>query len=160
MLWDNPKGYYEWEDIKKIEDLPILMEEPGLQQKAIKVISMLLQSMPYTHCYKVIFMNRPIDEVVASQRTMIDRLQTGGAGQSAEDLATNLENHRNFILRWLEDHPRIETLVVDYPALVKTPEAVIPGIIEFLGSDRLPHQEALGSVIDPSLNRQGNDQGA
>ena len=56
---DNPKGYYEWEAIKRITHDHRLLNEEGLENKAIKVISMLLPKMPYMHNYKVIFMTRP-----------------------------------------------------------------------------------------------------
>jgi tetratricopeptide (TPR) repeat protein len=64
---DNPKGYYEWEAIKKIQSQPELMKEPGLDRKAIKVISMLLPHLPYQHEYRVLFMHRPVEEVAASR---------------------------------------------------------------------------------------------
>lgn len=152
---DNPRGYYEWEDIKKISRLPQLMDETGLQKKAIKVISMLLQHLPFQHNYKVVFMNRPIDEVVASQRVMIDRLGTGKGQQSEEEMAKILHGHRAMILKWLQDHPRIEVLNVDYPQLVSAPDEVVPKLVDFLGAERLVDAGAMASVVDPSLKRQG-----
>ena len=71
---DNPKGYYEWEPIKQIGKKPELLDEEGLDGRAIKCISMLLQKMPLKHNYKVIFMTRPIEEVVVSQNAMVNRL--------------------------------------------------------------------------------------
>ncbi|MEZ5356647.1 MAG: tetratricopeptide repeat protein [Bryobacteraceae bacterium] len=66
---DNPRGYLEWEAVKKLETEPdILYQAEG---KAIKVISALLPFLPVTHRYKVIFMDRPIDEVAASHDKMI-----------------------------------------------------------------------------------------
>ncbi|MDQ3315396.1 MAG: alkaline phosphatase family protein, partial [Verrucomicrobiota bacterium] len=72
---DNPKGYFEWEAIKRIAKEPELLDDDALAGKAIKCISMLLPHLPPKHDYKVIFMTRPIEEVVRSQRSMITRLQ-------------------------------------------------------------------------------------
>ena len=68
---DNPRGYLEWERVKKLkEDQSWLNECPG---KAVKVISMLLFDLPSKHHYKIIFMQREIEEVLASQRIMLER---------------------------------------------------------------------------------------
>ena len=67
---DNPRGYYEWEAIKQIGKKPELLDDEAVEGRAIKCISMLLPQMPAQHEYKVIFMTRPIAEVVASQQAM------------------------------------------------------------------------------------------
>ena len=76
---DNPKGYYEWEELKRIAEKPELLDGEGMDHKAIKCLSMLLRQMPPQHDYKVIFMTRPIEEIVASQAKMIQHLETEGA---------------------------------------------------------------------------------
>ncbi|MGH8165533.1 MAG: tetratricopeptide repeat protein, partial [Rhodanobacteraceae bacterium] len=63
---DNPRGYFEWEAIKRIAKEPELLDDPAVEGKAIKCISMLLPKMPEFHQYKVIFMTRPIEEVIDS----------------------------------------------------------------------------------------------
>lgn len=153
---DNPKGYYEWEAVKQVGKLPMIMDEPGLQGKAIKVISMLLKDMPYQHCYKIIFMTRPAGEVAASQKAMIERLESHGPERSLKELESILEAHRDSTRKWMSENPRVEFLEVDYPELVKAPEKVIPQIVEFLGEERLANFEAMSEVVDPSLKRQGS----
>lgn len=149
---DNPKGYYEWEAIKKIQSDRRLLDEDGLDKKAIKVISMLLKQMPYQHNYKVIFMTRPIEEVAASQAKMIENRGTTGAEQTEAELAANLARHRAEIIDWLENHPRIDYIQVDYPELVADPKTVVPQIASFLG-DKLTSPEGLYSPIDTKLYR-------
>lgn len=151
---DNPKGYYEWEPIKQIGKKPELLDEEGLDGQAIKCISMLLQEMPIRHNYKVIFMTRPIEEVVDSQRKMIDRLATKGAELDAEQLRRGLTAHRNEIRHWTKNVPHIELIEIDYPALVKDPQSQISRLIEFLGAERLPKSAEMAKVIDPSLHRK------
>src|SRR5262249_12416728 len=97
---DNPKSYYEWEPIKQIGKKSELLDQDGLDGCAIKCISMLLQQLPIKHNYKVIFMTRPIQEVVASQRKMIERMGTEGANLDLEQLERGLVAHRHEISNW------------------------------------------------------------
>lgn len=151
---DNPKGYYEWEDIKRVAQKPALMDEVGLEKKAIKCISMLLQKMPRGHEYKIIFMTRPVSEVVASQAAMIERLKTEGAHMDPDQIERGLEAHRAQIIQWMKGNARVKFLEVDYPKLIRDPEAPIQQIAEFLGPELLPHPEKMKSVIDASLYRK------
>ena len=66
---DNPKGYYEYEPVKALQngDSDWLDKAEG---KAVKVISFLLRHLPQKHRYRVVFMNRNLDEVLASQEKM------------------------------------------------------------------------------------------
>jgi hypothetical protein len=151
---DNPKGYYEWEPIKQIAKKPELLDEEGLDGQAIKVISMLLEQVPIKHNYKVIFMTRPIEQVVVSQAAMLNRLATKGAELDQEQLQRGLRGHRNEILNWLKNVPHMEVIEIDYPALVKDPTPQIRRLVEFLGADRLPSSNAMAKVVDPSLHRK------
>ncbi len=70
----NPEGYYEFEKVKQLDkagDLSWLNEARG---KAVKIISYLLQRLPDTFDYRVIFMHRDLHEVIASQNRMLERL--------------------------------------------------------------------------------------
>ena len=151
---DNPKGYYEWEMIKKVSSKPAILNEAGLERKAIKCISMLLQQMPRNHEYNIIFMTRPIKEVVASQAAMIDRLKTEGAHLDEDQIERGLEAHRAQTLAWMKNNKRVRFLELDYPTLVKSPEEPLKKIAEFLGPDLLPTPEKMRGVIDASLYRK------
>ena len=68
---DNERGYYELEAVKRTkDDASWLRDAPG---KAVKVIYLLLYDLPTDYTYRVIFMNRNLDEVLASQRAMLER---------------------------------------------------------------------------------------
>ncbi len=151
---DNPRGYYEWEEIKRIAERPELLDTEGMDRKAIKCLSMLLAKLPAHHDYKVIFMMRPIEEIVDSQATMIRRLNTQGAQLERPELMRGLISHRDDVLRWLRSSPHIQVLECDYPSLVKSPGDVMPKIVEFLGADRLPFPGRMADVIHPELYRQ------
>jgi len=68
---DNPKGYYEFERVKKLETDNIWL--PEAKGKVVKIISMLLQHLPLNYVYKIIFIKRDIHEVLASQKQMLVR---------------------------------------------------------------------------------------
>ena len=155
---DNPKGYYEWEPIKQIGKNPELLDEEGLDGRAIKCISMLLQKMPLKHNYKVIFMARPIEEVVVSQNAMVSRLATKGAEFDTEQLKRGLRGHRNEILHWLKSMPNMEFVEIDYPKLVRDAESETKRVADFLGPNFLPHSAKMAGVIDPLLYRRKKNE--
>ena len=152
---DNPKGYYEWEDIKRVKAKPTMLLEDGLQGKAIKAVTMVLQDLPFAHNYKVIFMNRPIEEVVASQTKMLKRDGTPETEEeNQERMRKEMLWHRIQARRRVEANPRMEVLDVDYPNLIENPVEMSQLIAEFLGAERIVHPEAMSAVVDPSLHRQ------
>lgn len=151
---DNPRGYYEWEAIKQVGDRPEILDDEAVNGKAIKCVSMLLPKLPEPHRYKVIFMLRPVEEVVASQREMTTRLGTAGADMDAGQLGRALQTHRDEMRSWLRKAPHVQLLEVNYPALVRDPQPVIARLAAFLGHERLPRLEAMAAVIEPQLHRQ------
>jgi len=69
---NNPKGYFEYEPVKKLPkgSFNWLSAAKG---KAVKIISALLEFLPEDYQYRVIFMERDIDEILASQKRMLSR---------------------------------------------------------------------------------------
>ncbi|MGH7983807.1 MAG: alkaline phosphatase family protein [Candidatus Udaeobacter sp.] len=151
---DNPRGYYEWEAIKQIGKNKELLDDQTVEGHAIKCVSMLLPSLPTKHQYKVIFMLRPIAEVVASQQAMTTRLGSKGANLEPSQLERGLRAHREEIRKWGKAAQHIEWMEIDYPELVRNPVPVIEKLVEFLRTDRLPRANAMVSVVDPALHRR------
>jgi tetratricopeptide (TPR) repeat protein len=146
---DNPEGYFEWEQIKRLGENPDLLAHAV--GRAIKVISALIPALPEMHHYRVIFMDRPIAEVVASQKKMIDRRRTRGANLTPDKLAETLAQHRTTILRGMESSPNFEVLEIDYPDLVAKPDVWIERINHFLGGNL--NAAAMAGCVKPSLHR-------
>ena len=75
---DNPKGYLETGFWSKnlARDNSWVVDAQG---KSIKVIAQLLEYLPAKFNYKVVFMDRDIDEIISSQNTMLNRKSTTGA---------------------------------------------------------------------------------
>ena len=69
---DNPNGYFEFEPVKQLSEGQYEWLADA-DHKAVKVVSALLEYLPSTHHYKILFMERDIKEILASQRKMLDR---------------------------------------------------------------------------------------
>jgi predicted AlkP superfamily phosphohydrolase/phosphomutase/tetratricopeptide (TPR) repeat protein len=144
----NPAGYFEWAPIKGLAEHPEIVEEAD--DKAVKIVSMLLPALPKGNKYKVIFMDRPVEEVFASQQKMIgadNPAQTSAPGRMIE----MLRSHRRGILEALKRTKGFELLIVSYPDLVRNPVEWIPRIVDFLGG--VPDSNAMAEAIQPALYR-------
>src|SRR5215212_2341111 len=82
---DNPRGYLEFEAAKRTARDAAWVA--GAAGKAVKLVHLLLPDLPQEHEYRVLFMRRDMDEVLASQRAMLARLRRTGADLSPERLA-------------------------------------------------------------------------
>lgn len=147
---DNTEGYWEWEEIKALRKNPRLIEKA--EGKAIKIISALLPQLPPGHRYKIIFMKRPVAEVVDSQWAMLAR--NGHKPRSEkEHLIRTQQTHLDQTLAALRQRKDITLLEIDYPSLVANPATQIKTLQDFLGKS-LPHPENLTTPIRPELHRQ------
>lgn len=69
---DNPRGYYEFEAVKKTKQDSSWLE--GSAGKVVKMVYRLLYDLPEGYEYRVVFMRRDLKEVLASQEKMLRRL--------------------------------------------------------------------------------------
>lgn len=147
---DNPRGYYEWERIRSLpQDAGCIAEAEG---KAVKVISQLLFALPNNRDYSIMFMQRPLAEVVASQAKMISRRGTMGATLGEADLIEALQAHLNQVSAWLDRQPRLNVCRIDYHELLHQPQETAEAIQRFLGQPL--NTEAMAQQVDSSLYRQ------
>jgi hypothetical protein len=108
---DNPRGYLEWERIKQLPKDPACIAEA--EGKAVKVISLLLLSLPEGHEYRVIFMQRPLPEVLASQEVMLRNRGTAKAGRGCNSVvAAAFEKNLRAVNAWLDSKAYVKTLRV------------------------------------------------
>ncbi len=146
---DNPRGYYEFEKVKKIDkDASWLGETRG---KVFKMVSMLLYHLPVGYRYKIVFMKRRMEEMLASQKKMLER--KGVQSNQADEQITRLYgDHLKDVEKWLQGRKDIEVLYVNYNEVLSDPASNAKRVHEFLG-DPLNEDEMI-RVIDPSLYRQ------
>ena len=145
---DNPRGYYEWEPAKLLPTQPNRIDEA--EGKVVKVISQLLLSIPRGRDYKVIFMERPLPEVLASQEEMLRR--HGKSDSLGPDLLTSaFKDHLRQIRAWLEARTDLAVCRVGYRKLVTEPPAVAEAVRDFLALDL--NIEAMVRQVDATLYR-------
>ena len=147
---DNPRGYFEFEKVKKIkEDVSWLEDCRG---KVFKMVSELLYHLPENRQYKIIFMTREMKEMLASQRAMLERLGREGSGVNDEDMAENFRKHLLKVKNWLERQANMDVIYVNYNDIVKKPLENTKAISHFLNGGL--NSEKMAGVVERSLYRQ------
>ena len=107
---NNPNGYFEFEKVKSLtEDASWMGIACG---KAIKIIASLLPYLPSAYTYKVILMERNLQEVLASQQTMLRHRGEDTFGPDDETIGERLTQNLNDVKAWLEQQAHIDVLVV------------------------------------------------
>ena len=152
---DNPRGYYEFEAVKQVDKDASWLDEA--QGKAVKMVYRLLYSLPPDRTYRVIFMMRNLDEVIASQDVMLER--HGKADGNVEDarLAEMYRRQLQEVRAWLRDHPNFSVLYVEFRDVLDEPERVVRELNAFL--DGRLDVAATMRVPDQSLYRQRRETG-
>ncbi len=147
---DNPGGYYEFERAKKLRDGDVAWLPQG-QGKAVKVIAALLTYLPAGFEYRVLFMRRKIDEVLASQAKMLDNR---GEDSDVDDatMADLFQKHLQQVRAWMNSQPNLLYLDIDYNAMLADPVPYVRQINQFLGGHL--DEAAMVAIVDPSLYRQ------
>ena len=148
---DNPKGYFEYERVKELDkggDKSWLEEQRG---KAIKIISFLLKDLPDDYHYKVIFMQRHLEEVIASQNKMLVR--RGEATDEANDnkMIQSYRMHLRKVAFMLENEENFSFMDVDYREVLERPAEHATRIRAFVGKE-LDIDRMVGAV-DKQLYR-------
>ncbi len=147
---DNRAGYWEWEAIKSLAKNPRIIEQAA--GKVIKIVSALLPRLPPRHRYRILFMRRPVDEVIESQWKML--ANRGAAPKSERNhLASTQAAHVEKLLESLRRSPRVALLEIDFPTLVKHPESELHRLKHFLGDDLQGNLPTLAAVVRPELYR-------
>ncbi|HEY7330188.1 MAG TPA: sulfotransferase domain-containing protein [Gemmataceae bacterium] len=144
---DNPRGYYEFERVKKIKhDASWLPEARG---KAVKMVSQLLYDLPPSERYRILFMERDIDEMLDSQEKMLKRL--GRKAAPREEIKPAFKKHLERLFQWLGQQRNMQTLRISYNDLLHHPQEQARRVREFLASkvdlERMIHS------VDRSLYR-------
>jgi len=128
---DNPKGYLEWERIKQLpKDSSIIGEAEG---KVVKVISQLLLSLPAGHEYRVIFMQRPLPEVMKSQEEMLRRRGTYDSTADTPPIEQAFQRHLIEVNKWLAGQSNVRVLRVHYHRVLREAKTVADELVKFLG---------------------------
>ncbi len=146
---DNPRGYYEFEPVKRTKKDPSWVA--GARGKVVKMVYRLVYDLPNGYEYRVIFMQRNIDEVLASQKIMLERLGRQGATIGDEKLKELFTAELTTFNRWISNHSNFSICTVNYRAMITSPIAECERINAFLGG--ILNVKAAAAAVQPDLYR-------
>jgi hypothetical protein len=144
---DNPRGYYEYEQVKKIKENVSWL--PATRGKAFKMVSQLLYDLPAGERYRIIFMERDFDEMLISQEKMLKRLSRPAAPRDQIKRAYTI--HLEKLRAWLAEQKNLAILWVSYNDLVEQPVEQAQRVSAFL--DGKTKADEMVKAVDPTLYR-------
>jgi hypothetical protein len=147
---DNPLGYAEFEAVKRTrEDASWVGQAPG---RVVKLVHLLLRDLPPAFHYRVVLMDRDLDEVLASQRAMLERSRKTGGRVDPQVLKKVFAAQLAGVRAWLGAQPNFSVLEVSYNQVMQDPLAQARRVAEFLG---IPGRAGdMAAAVEPSLYRQ------
>ncbi len=146
---NNPKGYYEFEPVKKL-----MVDKSWLPQakgKTVKIIAQLLPFLPADYEYKIIFMRREMGEVLQSQQIMLGREKDAKSKAFPMGLSEAFAKQLEKVEHWIEMQPNVEIIDINYKDVIENPGAEIDRVISFLGKGG--NKDEMMSVVDKNLYR-------
>ncbi len=146
---NNPKGYFEYEGVKSLKRASSWLKD--VRGKAIKIVVPVIQYLPsLEHIdYRVIFVERKIDEIMASQKSMLKSIgKTNKLCDSSLRKILSQQVHLTKIILALKEIP---TFYVDYNETLIKPEEISNKINKFLGSSL--NVSSMIEAIIPALKR-------
>lgn len=147
---DNPKGYYEFEPVKKTKEDPSWVN--GAEGKVVKMVYRLLYDLPAGRQYRVIMMRRNLDEVIKSQEVMLERSGKAGGKLSDDKLKKMFADELAKVEAWMDERGGFKYVEIDYNDMLKNPVPLAARINQFL--DGGLDEAKMAAVVDPSLYRQ------
>lgn len=150
---DNVQGYYEFERVKQLREGDAAWMEQA-SGKVIKIISALLEYLPSGYRYKIIFMERDLMEILASQKKMLERRGKSGNVDEDEKFSNLYKKHLAKVKTWLSAQANIEVVYVNYNDLLSDPKKMAAEIARFI---EMPLDvQAMTNVPEESFYRQRN----
>jgi len=152
---DNPKGYFELEQVKQLETDSVWLK--NAQGKVVKIISTFLRHLPSDYNYRIIFMLRNMQEILNSQKQMLLRRSEATDKIKDEEMGRIFSAHLKKMQQELPQQPNVEALFINYNKVIKEPTKHIKEINYFLGN--ILDENNMQSVISKRLYRQQGDKG-
>jgi len=147
---DNPSGYFEYAPVRHTSrDAAWVALARG---RVVKVIYALLPHLPPSEEYRVVMLERDMEEVIDSQRAMLERSAAVGAALSRDALIAGYRRQLDEVERWMIEQPSFSYATVSYNDLLHNPEPQLARVIKLLA--RPLDTQMMTSVINPALYRQ------
>ena len=151
---DNPKGYYEYEPVKNLADDASWIK--NIDNRGIKIISHLLPYLPADRSYKLLFILRPIEEILISQKKMLEHSKEPLDDAKQKRMTLKFQDHLYQIRLWIARQPNIDCLFFKYIDIINEPLGCAQKISAFLDNQCDPH--LMADVVDPGLYRNRIEQ--
>lgn len=148
---DNPHGYFEHAAVKRIrDDARFVSAAIG---RALKIVVPLVTHLPATVPLRVLFVERDLREVIASQERMLARSGSAEAGAiEPARLAAIFERQIAEAKALFAARRDSAVLALEHAALLRDRHGAAASIDDFLGGGL--DRGAMAAVVDPALHRQ------
>lgn len=147
----NPKGYYEHEAVMHLKKNNKWVEQA--KGKGVKVVAQLLPYLPMNFRYKIILMERNIQEVIQSQHNMLVRK---GKKIKEDTISFSLfESYKKTIndtKKWAANQPNVELLIIEHLETIQNPFITAMKVHDFLDGNLEPEKMAI--IVDNDLHRE------
>jgi len=147
---DNPRGYFEYEPVKRLlKNAAWLFDARG---KAIKIVAPLVTALPEGLPCRVILCERDLDEVLDSQDRMLARRnQPATTPERRRVLRNQFMRALERVKRTLACRPNTGLLRIEHRAVISDPVATAEKLKGFLGGEL--DVARMAGAVDPTLYR-------
>ena len=148
----NPLGYFEYEPVRHLATGTNPVWLRAARGKAVKIISFLLAYLPEDYDFRVIFLQRDLAEVLASQQKLLEERDAHGAAATDDTMSVQMyEDHLQQVERLLAGRRCFTVLPLNYRAVLESPLVASRRIADFIGKPL--NVKKMASVVNPALYR-------
>lgn len=141
---DNPWGYFEYAPVKRTKESAAWV--PEARGRAVKVVSYLLPHLPMGERYRILFMQRTLAEVAASQDRMLRKAPAPPDDALLSAMARQDTHARAWIVR-----QGARCLQLQFAEAHSAPGECARAVAEFLGQPL--DIAAMAASVDAALYR-------
>jgi hypothetical protein len=165
---DNPRGYYELEAVKRIRDDDSFLGE--CIGRVVKIVAPLLLSLPEEYDYRIVFMERDLAEVLASQREMLKRRGEEGGGADDAVMERAYRGQVDRVKEWLAGRNNVRVLFASHRSTLDEPRSMAAHVLAFFAGgggpsgpakgrpQPDPRVEEMARVVDAKLRRHFDNE--
>lgn len=149
---DNPRGYLEFNPVKTLhQEAGWLNDAVG---KAVKVVTPLIPYLLGEQDYRILFIERDMVEILASQTRMLERRGEIMDDTPARQMRLQQEYGRQVrsLKAALALRPRTFVLCLSHAEVVRDPQMVAQAVNQFLGGGL--DVSTMAAAVSPALHRQ------
>ena len=107
--------------------------------------------LPEGYSYRVLFVRRKMQEILASQAKMLERRGEAAGAVSDDKMSHLFEKHLQKVFAWMDERPNVAYLNVDYNQALSDPLPVLHRVNDFVGGTL--DVDAMAAIVDPALYR-------